>query len=257
MARREDKAYLKELVPDTAITDDLELLAPLEPISGSELGHKALPDAWENETSSVGKIIHALSVLKGSPIPWSLIVGAVNDAREKRLFEFIEGSPPWPWAADEADKVGLKISQAPVTIDPKDLIGNDTESAWESGRPTLALIKEALEAKRGTSIPDDVFRYAVEQAIKVGIIASDQSLTNEFYKIRVRKPTWMRHAESELTELEIQNLTEMVIDLADIAPELDFKFCISITAEGEPPSNEVLEKINDAFQKVTDKLKFD
>ena len=64
----------------------------------------------------------------------------------------------------------------------------------------------------------------------------------------------MRDAKSELTEMEIQNLAEMVIDLADIAPELDFKFHISITAEGEPPSNEVLEKINDALQKVTDKL---
>ena len=102
-----------------------------------------------------------------------------------------------------------------------------------------------------------MFRYAVEQAIKVGIIASDQSLANGFYKIRVRKPAWMRHAESELTEIEIQDLAETVIDLADIAPELDFQFRISITAEGEPPSNEVLEKINEALQKVTDKLKFD
>ena len=67
----------------------------------------------------------------------------------------------------------------------------------------------------------------------------------------------MRHAESELTEMEIQDLTETIGDLATIAPELDFKFRISITAEGEPPSNEMLEKINEALCKVTDKLKFD
>lgn len=256
MARRQGKAHFKEVIPHAEITDDLELLAPLEPISGSEISHKALLDAWENETSSVDKIMHALAMIKGSPIPWSLIVDAVNDARDKRLFEFTDGSPPWPCAAEESDKVGLKVSQAPVTIDPKDLIGNDAESAWESGQPTLALIKEALEAKRGISIPDDVFRYAVEQAIKVRIIASDQSLTNGFYKTRVRKPAWMCHAESELTEIEIQDLAEMVIDLVDIAPELDFKFHITITAEGEPPSNEVLKKINESLQKVTDKLKF-
>ena len=137
-------------------------------------------------------------------------------------------------------------------------MGGDVESAWESGQPTLALIKETLEAQRGISISDDVFRYAVEQAIKIGIIASDaESLTNGFYKIRVRKPAWMRHAESELTELEVQELTEMVINLADIAPELDFKFRISITAEGDPPSSEVLEKINTALQKVKEKLKFE
>ena len=62
MARRQDKAYLKEVIPDAEITDDLELLAPLQPISGSELSHKALPDAWENETSSVGEIMETLAV---------------------------------------------------------------------------------------------------------------------------------------------------------------------------------------------------
>ena len=257
MARRQDKAYLNEAIPDVEITDDLELLAPLEPISGSEISHKTLPDAWKNETSSVGKIMHRLAVLKGSPIPWALVVGAVNDAENKRLFEFVEGSPSWPCAVEEADRVGLKVSQAPVKIAPTDLIGTDAKAAWESGSPTLALIKEALETKRGISIPDDVFRYAVEQAIKVGIIASDESLTNGFYKIRVRKPAWMRHAESHLTEIEIQDLAEAVTDLADIAPELDFRFRVTITAEGEPPSNEVLEKINEALQKVTGKLKFD
>ena len=258
MARHKDKAYFRERIPDAEITDGLELLTPLESISGSEISHKSLPDAWENKTSSVGKIMHVLSVLKGSPIPWQLIVDAINDARDKRLFEFIEGSPLWPCPVDEADKVGLKVSQAPVIIDPKDLIGNDAESAWKSGQPTLALIKETLETKRGISIPDDVFRYAVEQAIKIGIIASeDEFLTNGFYKIRVRKPAWMSHAESYLTEIEIQDLPERVADLADIAPELDFKFRISISAEGEQPSNEVLEKINEALQKVTDKLKFD
>ena len=258
MARRENKAYLKETIPDAEITDDLELLAPLAPISSSEISHKTLPDAWDNETSSVEKIMHALAVLKGSPIPWPLVVDAINDARDRGLFEFTDGNPSWPCAAEEADRVGLKVSQAPVTIDPKDLIGNDAESAWKSGQPTLALIKEALEAKRGVSIPDDVFRYAVEQAIKIGIIASDDTfLTNGFYKIRVRKPAWMCHAESYLTEIEIQDLPERVADLAAIAPELDFKFRISISAEGEQPSNEVVKKINEVLQKVTDKLKFD
>ena len=258
MARHKDKAYLKEDVPNTEITDDLELLAPLQPISGSELSHKALPDAWENETSSVGKVMQTLAVLKGSPIPWSLIFDAVNDAQDKRLFEFIEGSPPWPCAPEEVDKVGLKVSQAPVKIAPKDLIGNDVKSAWESGSPTLGLIKETLEANIGISvIPDDVFLEAVKGAIDSGLIVLDGSLTPDFYHVLVRQAAWIRHTESLLTEIEIQDLAETVADLADIAPELDFQFRVTITAEGEPPSNEVLEKINEALRKVTDKLKFD
>ena len=257
MARRQDKAYLKETISDADVTDDLELLTPLEPISGSEISHKVLPDAWENETSSVGKIIHVLSVRKGSPIPWSLIVDAINDGRDKRLFEFIDGSPPWPCATDEADKVGLKVSQATVKIAPKDLIGSDAKSAWEHGNCTLGLIKEALESNIGATIPDHVFLEAAKGAIDSGLIVSDGSLTDDFYHVKVRQAAWVGHTESGLTEIEIQDLAETVADLADIAPELDFQFRISITAEGEPPSKEVLEKINDALQKVTDKLKFD
>ena len=258
MARRQDKAYLKENILDSEITDDLELLTPLEPISGSELTHKALPDAWENKTSSVGKIIHTLTVLKGSPIPWPLIVDAINDARDKRLFEFIEGSPPWPCAADEADMVGLKVSQAAVKIAPKDLIGSDAKAAWESGNPTLGLIKKTLETNIDISvIPDDVFLEAVKGAIDNGLIVLDGSLTDNFYHVSVRQAAWVRRVESLLTESEIQDLAGTVVDLAEIAPELDFQFHITITAEGEPPSSEVLEKINKALQKITDKLKFD
>ena len=257
MARRQDKAYLKEPIPDAEITDDLELLAPLEPISSSEISHKILPDAWENETSSVGKIMHTLSVLKGSPIPWPLVVDAVNDARDKRLFEFTDGSSLWPCTAEEADRVGLKISQAVVKIEPADIIGKDAKRAWESGNTTLGLIKETLESNIGTAIPDHVFLEAAKGAIASGLIASDGSLTDNLYHVRVRQAGWIGHTESHLTEIEIQDLAEAVADLADIAPEFDFQFRVTITAEGEPPSDEVLEKINEALQKVTDKLKFD
>lgn len=257
MARHNGKAYLKENIPEDGITDDLELLAPLEPISSSEIGHKVLPDAWENETTSISKIMDALAVSKGTPIPWSLIHGAVNDGLSKNLFEFTEGSPIWPCSVDEADKVGLKVSKAPVKIAPKDLIGNDAEDAWESGQPTLGLIKEALENARSISIPDEVFRYAVDQAIKTGIIASDDSFINGFYNVRVRQPKWMRHADSHLTEIELQDMSEVVSDLIEIAPELEFKFRVSITAEGDQPSDDVLKEINEALQKVTEELKFD
>ena len=257
MARRKDKAYLREPIPDVDITDDLELLMPLEPIRGSEISHKTLPDAWENETSSVGKIMPALSALKGSPIPWSLVVDAVNNARDKRLFEFTDGSPSWPCAAEEADRVGLKVSQTPVKIAPKDLIGSDAKSAWESGNPTFGLIKETLESNIRATIPDHVFLEAAKGAIHNGLIISDGSLTDDFYHVQVRQAAWVGHTESHLIETEIQDLAEAVANLADIAPELDFKFRITITAEGEPPSKEVLEKINEALQKVTDKLKFD
>ncbi len=264
MARLEGKAYQSEIIPEAEITDDLELLAPLAPISGSEIGHTALPDAWENETASISKIMDTLAVSKGTPIPWSLVVHAVNEGLSKNIFEFTKGSPAWPCSVDEADKVGLKVSKAPVKIAPEDLIGNDVKYAWDSGQSTLGVIKETLEAKRGISITDEVFRDAVTQAADKGFIAAakgfiiyEGSSTEEFYNTSVRQPSWIKLTESFLTETEIQDLSETVSDLAEIAPELEFKYRMVISAEGDQPSDEVLKEINEALQKITDKLKFD
>ena len=256
MARHQNSTYFKEAIPDAELSDDLELLAPLQPISGSELSPKALPEAWEGEISSVSKVMDALATRKGSPIPWRLVVDAVNDGLSNNPFEITKGSPAWPCSADDADKIGLQISQTPVTIQPEDLIGSNVTLAWESGQSTLGLIKEMLEKKKGVPIHDDVFRNAVEQAKKRRIIILETPLADDFYQVRVRQPSWAAYAESPLTETEIQDLAEMIGDLFEIAPELDFKFQISITAEGESPSKEVLEQINEALRRVADQLKF-
>ena len=256
MAHYQNRTYLKETIPDTELSDDLELFPPLASISGAELSQATLPDAWEEGTSSVGQVMEALAASKDIPIPWRLVVDAVNDGVSKALFEITEGSATWPCDADDADKIGLQVSQAPVTIELTDFI-EVMKQPDESGQPTLGWIKERLESKKGTSIPDDVFRDAVQKAVDHKIITLIDSSTGDFYQIRVKQPSWIGHAESHLTEIEIQDLSGTIGALFEIAPELDFKFRVAITAEGERPSDEVLEKINEALRKVTDQLKFD
>ena len=180
----------------------------------------------------------------------------INDGLAKNLFEIAEGSPAPPWTPDGAEQIGLRVSQAPVTIQPAELVGDDVMPAWVTGHPTLGLIKETLESKRGVSISDEQFRAAVEQAISSGLFVAVEPL-DDFYAARVRQPAWIRHAESHLTEAEIQDLPQAVNRLGAIAPELDFKFRVTITAEGEHPSDEVLDKINEVFGKVGGGLKFE
>ena len=170
IAHYQNKTYLKETIPDTELNDDLELFPPLASISGAELSQATLPDAWGEGTSSVGKVMAALVASRGSPIPWQLIVNAVNDGLSKNLFEIAEGSPMQPWTVDDADKIGLQISQAPVTVDLTDFIEVMKQPFDESGQPTLGWIKERLESKKGMSISDDVFRNAVQKAINHKII---------------------------------------------------------------------------------------
>ena len=256
MARDQNRAYLEEAIPDAVLSDDLELFPPLARISGSEISQNSLPEAWEDGTSSVSKVMDALTASKGTPIPWGLIVDAVNDGLSNNLFETTKGISMQPWIVDDADKIGLQVSQAPVTIDLTDFTEVMKQSFGGSGQPTLGLIKEKLESKKGVSIPDGMFRDAVQKAVDHKIITLVDPLTDDLYQIRVRQPPWTGNAESHLTEIEIQDLSGIIGALIEIAPELDFKFRIAITAEGEPPSDEVLERINEALRKVTDQLKF-
>lgn len=246
---------MTDSTPGTEFTDGRELCR-ISFFLHRGLSQTTLPEAWEEGTSSVSKVMEALVPRKGSPIPWGLIVTAVNDGLSKNLFEIAEGSPAWPCGADNADKIGLQVSQAPITIDLADLVELLQQPTNESGQITLGWIKERLEAKKGVSIPDDVFHNAVQKAINDKIITLVDPLTNDLYKVRVKQPSWMGLAESNLTEIEIQNLAERIGSLFGIAPELDFKFRISITVEGEPPSAEVLEQINEELRKITDQLKF-
>ena len=256
MVHHQQRAYFKETIPDPKLSDDWELFRPLASISGAELSQTTLPEAWEEGTSSVGKVMSTLATSKGIPIPWKLIVEGVNDGVSNKLFEITKGSPMQPWSVDDADKIGLQVSQTPVTIDLADFTEVMQQPFDESGGPTLGWVKERLESKKGGSIPDDLFRNAVQKAVDHKIITLIDPLTDDLYHIRVKQPSWMRHAESNLTEIDIQDLSETVGNLFEIAPELDFKFRISITAEGEPPSDEVLEQINEELRKITDQLKF-
>ena len=257
MACHQDRAYLEEAIPGTVLSDDLELFPPLARISGTEISQNSLPEAWEADTSSVGKVMDALAASKGMPIPWGVVVDAVNDGLSKNLFEITKGISMQPWIVDDADKIGLQVSQAPVTIDLTDFTEVMKQSFGGSGQPTLGLIKEKLESKKGVSIPDGMFRDAVQKAVDHKIITLVDPLTDDLYQIRVKQPPWTGHTESHLTETEIQDLSGTIGNLIEIAPELDFKFRIAITAEGDPPSNEVLEQINEALRKVTGQLKFD
>ena len=100
--------------------------------------------------------------------------------------------------ADDADKIGLQVSQAPITIDLADFVELLQQPPDESGQITLGWIKERLEAKKGRSIPDDEFRNVVQKAIvDHEIITLVDPLTDDLYQVRVKQPPWIAsHAES-------------------------------------------------------------
>lgn len=256
MGRSRSKAHYKEALPESEIHDDLELLAPPEPIRGSEITQHTLSEAWEGNISTVGKVMGALAKRQGGPMPWNLIVDAVNDGLDNELFEIADSSRAWPCDTDNADKIGLRVSEAPMTLSPAEIVAVMQNPPDSFGYVTLGWIKNTIESKKGVPIADGVFRAAVEQALKRKLIIADGPPADSFYQTPVRLPLWVGHAESHLTETQIQDFAETISDFSEIAPELEFEFRIVVTAEGETPSREVLDKLNNAFRAVTDNLVF-
>ena len=256
MGRSRGTDYYREEVADSVIDGDWELMSPPAPIRGAEITHHTLPGAWDEDTSTVGKVWTELGRQRGAKPPWVLVEGAVNQGLSTRLFEIADGLP-WPSSLQEADQVGLRVSEEPMRLEPRDIVAAMQNPPDESGYVTLGWIKETLESIRGVPIRDDVYRDAVAQASNRRMIISEDTPVDEYYERRVRLPAWMSRAESPLTEVEIQDFAEAIGSLSEIAPELKFEFQLSITTEGERPSNEVLEQLNEVLGGITDSLKFD
>jgi hypothetical protein len=56
--------------------------------------------------------------------------------------------------------------------------------------------------------------------------------------------------ETILSPAELQKLAERVERLLTIAPELAFIFRVSLTAEGERPSPDVLARLNEVLDEI-------
>ena len=253
MGRRGGEDNFGEDVAHLTINAEWELLPPPAPIRGSEIAH-TLPEAWEDGTSTVGRVRDALAKQRGAKPPWMLIKDAVDQGKSAGLFEITTDNPAW-WSctADQADRVGLRVSEQPMRLEPGEIAAVIPAT---SGSVALGWIKEKLESTKDIPIPDDVFRDAVNEALNRKLIVSDGQPVDDYYQTRVREPDWVRHSESRLTETEVQDLAGRIGSLSDIAPELEFEFRLVVTAEGERPSDEVLEELNEVLGEVAESLKF-
>ena len=251
MGRHRGEDYIGEDVINSIIDADWEVLPSPAPIRGSELTPHSLPEAWEDGTSTVGKVTAELAEQRGAIPSWVLIKVAVDQGVSARLFEITTDN--WPCAVHEADRVGLRVSEEPMRLEPGEIAAVIPAT---SGSVALGWIKEKLESTKDIPIPDDVFRDAVNEALNRKLIVSDGQPVDDYYQTRVREPDWVRHSESRLTETQIQDFAERIGNLSEIAPELEFQFRLSISTEGDRPSDEVFEELNEVLGEVAESLKF-
>lgn len=251
MARVNGRTLFKELLPDGALSSELELLPAPPAIHGADLTPQALPQVWSNNQTSLQAIADALSARQGFIIPWMLLGEGVNEALRLRLFECTPESGPWPCSPVVADQVHFCL------VEQVQLSWETVVAAVEyadSSVPTLHAVKEIIETQfLGRKVQTDVFIDAVRQAIeRRELVESDVQLnqTTNPLTVRVKRPAAALLAEAALNPMAVQKLAERMDQLLTIAPELNFSFRVTLCAEGERVSAETLKRLNEVLAEI-------
>ncbi|MCA9628651.1 MAG: hypothetical protein KC766_13325, partial [Myxococcales bacterium] len=260
MARSDGKVFLRQALPEGPLAHDMELLVPPPPVRGADLGPKELAEAWSEGQGGLAAIAKAISTRRGHAVPWVLLRDAVSEALGARLFEVVEDGT-WPCGPDGMDRVRFRIVEL-VEINPAELVSSATKEVWTSPSPTVGKLKAKLEESKGRRLPDDVFRKAVEAALARGLFAlADPTKPlptgKGFADVRVRMPKASLFAEAQLSAQQLQDFAAIVPDLKRAAAELDFSFRITLTAEGEKPSEELVAELNKLLAGVSEKWRLE
>ena len=248
MARIGPVAYFREPLPEGPLSEALELLTPPESIHGADLAPQALPEAWADEKATAHSLAEALSARRGYRVPWVLLQVGVDEALRLRLFERAADSGPWPCSPVAAGEVVFQIVEE-IPLTPDTVVAAFAYTGTPA--PSLRAIKEAVETQIfGQTIPDDRFLGAVQHAVERGLLLVEQPVGPLSLATRVRRPARALVAESTLGPVELQTLAEAAEQLLAIAPGLDFTFRVVLSAEGEPPGEETLARLNAVLEEV-------
>lgn len=99
----------KEGIPLGVLTDGATLNPPPKEIPATALLPQNLPAAWSQNMTTAAGLATALSTEAGKPLPWAIVMRAIEGAIQGRLLERTGDSGAWPcdWAG--ASQVKLRV----------------------------------------------------------------------------------------------------------------------------------------------------
>jgi len=253
MARTESVGFYREPLPATLLPADLQLLPPPAPIRGADLAPQALPQAWRDSQTTAQTLAETLTGARGYPVPWLLLSEGINEALRLHLFERAPESESWPCSPAVAAGVQFRlIEQIQISTDMIEAALDYTGAA----APTLRALKDAIETRfLGRDVPTDVLVDTVQTAIRQGLLveADDRQklgTTSNALIVKVRRPAAALLAETVLDPAALQKLAERIEQLLLIAPELAFAFRVTLSAEGQRPDPETMQRLNTLLDEV-------
>ena len=253
MARLDGANLVREPLPEGPLSEALELLPPPPPTRAADLTPQALPQAWEQNQTTLQALADALAAQLDYSTPWVPLKEAADEALRLQLFELAPESGPWPCSPAAMDQVCFRLVET-VQL-PPDTIVAAVEYAGGAA-PTLQTVKETIETQfLGREVPEDMFMDTVKSAVAQGtLVEADDwrrlDTAPDPLAVRVRLPTATLFAETTLEPAALQKLAEQVEQLLVIAPELAFTFRVTLSAEGPRPDADTLQRLNELLGEI-------
>jgi hypothetical protein len=251
------QAYHSESLPLGVRLEDGRLLPPPVVLRPVDIGPIALPSAWHEGTTTVGRLTEALSVKQGKPIYWPALRDALLQADKQQML-----------SVDSASLLTLTTSErAAIPVQSRQVTALDTDAfidvklaeVWQWGAPKLRELKSAIEHTRGVSVPVHVFVQAARQAATEGKITLPKeasTVTDDAALELCAQPRKTRlAAEAKLSLAALSDLPEAARQLKQVAPEMVFEFVVTVSAEGEAISAEQVEQLNAILTRLSPSMR--
>jgi len=107
--RKDQTSLYEEDVPEGIIDGDAVLKRPPEDVRPTDLLPANLPDAWEDDRTTAGTLLTALSEEYGEPLPWRTVRRAIDGAFRASYMKPTVDSGEWPTDRSGADKIHIQL----------------------------------------------------------------------------------------------------------------------------------------------------
>lgn len=284
------------LEPDEADLKDpsLEVVLPeaatLTSIAPDLLAHGVLPALWARAEISVRDVLayfggaNAVKVKKDGYDEPVTIPKAERAAVEAAVHAAVKAGKLWLTngpasilaedipAGILTDDAGLQSPPPPIAA--SDVLPATLPEAWKEGVSTAVAIAAGLSHKAGNQLPWTAVREALDGAFRARML--ERSIdsgpwpcdTGGAANVKLRLPSkdtpppplpptpGALVAEAQLEPYQIQDLAEVVPDLAKASAGLDLKITARFEVSGSPrPNAEAVKQINELLRRVSDELK--
>ena len=142
----------REEMPLGVLSDAATLNVPPAEVAPTALLPQNLPTAWSQTITTAAALNQALSLAHGSPLPWTVVLSAIDSAVRTGLLELAADSGPWPCDWPGAGNVRLQVPERVTPPPPPDRRSAEAELEPSELQDLVEGLSDVLKAGAGLNL---------------------------------------------------------------------------------------------------------